>query len=63
MRRNVEICLADMNKDRNLQDCVGIEVMQFNLVVVKESPKEIPSWNAKSALEEGDEYCDFVSVF
>ena len=40
VRKNSKVGFAQMNKDRNLQNRVGIQVSQIQMVKVKETAKE-----------------------
>jgi hypothetical protein len=40
VRKNSKVGFAQMNKDRNLQNRVGIQVSQIQIVKVKETSKE-----------------------
>jgi hypothetical protein len=45
-----------MDKNSNMKNRIGVEVDQFDLVVIKESAEEVAGREAKSALEEGGKH-------
>ena len=49
MRKNSKVGLAQMNKDGNLQNRVGIQVSQIQIVKVKETTKEGRNGKRKAA--------------
>jgi hypothetical protein len=51
-----------VDKNGDMKNEVGVEVNQFNLVVIKKVVEEIADWESKSMLEEGGEHHDFIGV-
>jgi hypothetical protein len=51
-----------MDKDDNVENRVGIEMNQLDLVVVKESAEEITDWDTEPMLEEGGEHHNLISI-
>jgi hypothetical protein len=54
MRKNSKVGFAQMNKDRNLQNRVGIQVSQIQIVKVKETAKEGRNGKSKAADKKRD---------
>jgi hypothetical protein len=54
VRKNSKVGLAQMNKDRNLQNRVGIQVSQIQIVKVKETAKEGRNGKSKAADKKRD---------
>ena len=51
MRLNSKVGFAQMNKNRNLQNRVGIQMSQIQMVEIKETAKERRNWKSKVADE------------
>jgi hypothetical protein len=51
MRQNSEIGFTQVNKNRNLQNGVGIQMSQIQMVEIKETAKERRNWKTKAADE------------
>jgi hypothetical protein len=49
VRENSKVGLTQMDKDRNLQNRVGIQMSQIQIVKVKETVKERRNWKSKAA--------------
>jgi CO dehydrogenase nickel-insertion accessory protein CooC1 len=49
VRENSKVGLTQMDKDRNLQNRVGIQMSQIQIVKVKETMKERRNWKSKAA--------------
>jgi hypothetical protein len=54
VRENSKVGFAQMNKDRNLQNRVGIQVSQIQMVKVKETVKEGRNGKSKAADKKRD---------
>jgi hypothetical protein len=54
MRKNSKVGFAQMNKDRNLQNRVGIQMSQIQMVKVKETAKEGRNGKSKVADKKRD---------
>ena len=54
VRKNSKVGFAQMNKDRNLQNRVGIQVSQIQIVKVKETAKEGRNGKSKAAEKKRD---------
>jgi hypothetical protein len=54
VRKNSKVGLAQMNKERNLHNRVGIQVSQIQIVKVKETVKEGGNGKSKAANEKRD---------
>jgi len=52
MRSNAEKSLAKMHKNGNLQDRVGVQIYQFDLVEVEKAAKEVAGGESKPVLDE-----------
>ena len=55
---NAQIALVQSNEGRDLQDQVGVEVVQLDLIVVEEPTKEVTRRRAKSPLVKASEADD-----
>lgn len=44
--------LTKMDKERNLKNGVGVEIINLNLIIVEEATKEVVNGKAKAVLEE-----------
>jgi hypothetical protein len=62
IRRNAKKCFIEMDEDGDLKNGIGIEMVQFDLVVIKESTEEITSWEAESAFKEGGKHHNFIRI-
>jgi hypothetical protein len=51
MRQNSEVGFAQVNKNRNLQNRVGIQMSQIQMVEIKETAKERRNRKSKAADE------------
>jgi hypothetical protein len=51
-----------VDKNRNLENGVTLQVDEFNLIVIKESTMEIVGREAKSELNEGREHQNLSSI-
>jgi hypothetical protein len=63
MGQNSEVGLAQMHKDRNLQDGIGIQMGQVQIVKIKETAKEGSNGKSKAADEKRDIDNRLVGVF
>jgi hypothetical protein len=54
VRENSKVGFAQVNKDRNLQNRVGIQVSQIQMVKVKETAKEGRNGKSKAANKKRD---------
>jgi hypothetical protein len=52
--KNSKVGLAQMHKDRNLQDGIGIQMGQIHIVKIKETAEEASNGKSMAAEEEGD---------
>jgi hypothetical protein len=62
VRKNSKVGLAQMIKDRNLQNRVGIQVSQIQIVKVKETAKEVRNGKTKAADKKRDVNNGLVSI-
>jgi hypothetical protein len=53
---------AEMHKDRDVEDVVGVEIQVLNVVVLKQCLEEFTSGECLSTLHELGEHWDFVRV-
>jgi hypothetical protein len=51
-----------MDEDGDLKNGIGIEMDEFDLVVIKESVEEIAGEEVESALNEGGKHHDFIHI-
>jgi hypothetical protein len=63
VRKNSKVGFAQMNKDRNLQNRVGIQVSQIQIVKVKETAKEGRNGKSKVADKKRDVNNGLVGIF
>jgi hypothetical protein len=62
VRKNSKVGLAQMNKNRNLQNRVGIQVSQIQIIKVKETTKEGGNGKSKAADKKRDINNGLVSI-
>jgi hypothetical protein len=62
VRKNSKVGLAQMNKDGNLQNRVGIQVSHIQIVKVKETTKEGRNGKSKVADKKRDVNNELVSI-
>jgi hypothetical protein len=62
IRQNAKKCFTEMDGDGDLKNGAWIKMDQFNLVVFKESVKEITGWEAKSTLKGGGKHHNFIRI-
>jgi hypothetical protein len=62
VRKNSKVGFAQMNKDRNLQNRVGIQVSQIQIVKVKETTKEGRNGKSKAMDKKRDVNNGLVSI-
>jgi hypothetical protein len=63
MRKNSEVGLAQMHKDRNLQDRIGIQMGQVQIVKIKETAEEGRNGKSKAADEKRNIDDGLVGIF
>jgi hypothetical protein len=62
VRKNSEESLTQMNKDRNLQNRIGVQMSQIQIIKVKETAKEGRNGKSKAADEKRDVNNGLVGV-
>jgi hypothetical protein len=62
VRKNSKVGLAQMDKDRNLHNRVGIQMSQIQIVKVKETAKEGRDWKSKATDKKRDVNDRLVSI-
>jgi hypothetical protein len=62
VRKNSKVGLAQMDKDRNLQNRVGIQMSQIQIIKVKETAKEGRNLKSKAADKKRDVNDRLVSI-
>jgi hypothetical protein len=62
VRKNSKLGFAQMNKDRNLQNRVGIQVSQIQIVKVKETAKEGRNGKSKATDKKRDVNNELVGI-
>jgi hypothetical protein len=60
--RHGEKSLALMHEGRNLENRIGIEVYQLNLIVMQDVVKEFVGGEVEATLEEGRQDYDFIRI-
>jgi hypothetical protein len=63
IRRDGEVSLAEVGKDYDLENGVGIQMGKFNFEVMKESAEENASWEPKASLGKGLGYHYFSGIW
>jgi hypothetical protein len=62
VRENSKVGLTQMDKDINLQDRIGIQMSQIQIVKVKETAKEGRNWKSKAAEKKRNVNDGLVSI-
>lgn len=62
VQANSKECLAQMHKDRNVQNGVRRKMIEIDFVKMQQPPEEIGGWESKSALNMSDEQHSLTCV-
>jgi hypothetical protein len=62
VRKNSKVGFTQMDKDRNLQNRVGIQMSEIQIVKVKETAKEGKNWKSKATEKKRNVNDGLVSI-
>jgi hypothetical protein len=62
MSPNAQQGFTEMNKVCDMNNGVGVEMVDINSIKFKNTPKEFRGWKSKATIEEMGEDYDFMSI-
>uniref|UniRef100_J3LW91 Uncharacterized protein n=1 Tax=Oryza brachyantha TaxID=4533 RepID=J3LW91_ORYBR len=62
VRRNAEKSLTNINKNKNMKDRIGVDMVEFEFVKIKQAMEEGGNKKTEPSLEEGGEDDDFIGA-
>jgi hypothetical protein len=54
---------TEMDKDRYVEDAIGVKVEVLDTVIIRKTLEEVACWESQPALHESREHQDFVGDF